>query len=204
MTALKRPSTQKEINAFRRLALMEGVLDSIAIHGLNGTTVKTISESSGGSRGLVNHYFKNKDELIAAAYRHLADQWEARVTTFIRESGKSAEIRLRAYATACFHPDVLSPKWLAAYLAFMNEPQRAPMLHDVKRQVNAHYRGVVTRLFARAAEELSHKFDTDVAALSLLALIDGLWLQLSIDPSNVDPKFAESACHKFISQTLAK
>jgi TetR/AcrR family transcriptional repressor of bet genes len=202
MTAMKRPSTQKEIQVFRRLSLIEGALESIATHGLNGTTVQTISESSGSSRGLVNHYFKNKDELIVAAYRHLADEWENRVSAFMRESGKSAEERLKALAIASFHPDVLKQKWLKAYLAFWNEAQHAASLRNVNREVNAHYRETVTRLFARAGVEKSCLIDAEGAALGLLALIDGLWLQLAIDPSTLDASRAQATCCAYIDRML--
>jgi len=202
MPALKRPSTQKEIQAFRRLSLVEGALQSIATHGLHGTTVQTISESSGSSRGLVNHYFKNKDDLIVAAYRHLADEWEGRVTKFMRESGKSAVGRLKALATASFHSEVLDQKWLKAYLAFWNEAQHSLSLRTVNREVNTQYREAVTRLFTRAAIERSSEIDAQSAAIGLLALIDGLWLQLALDPTNLDPAQAQATCHSFIERML--
>jgi transcriptional repressor BetI len=202
MPTLKRPSTQKEIQAFRRLTLVEGALKSIAAHGLHGTTVQTISESSGSSRGLVNHYFKNKDELIVAAYRHLADEWESRVSAFMRESGKPAETRLKALATASFHADVLDPKWLKAYLAFWSEAQHSPSLHNVNREVNTHYRAAVTRLFARAGAETGCAIDAESAAIGLLALIDGLWLQLAVQTADLDSSSAQATCHTYIDRLL--
>lgn len=202
MSMLKRPSTQKEIQVFRRLALVEGALQSIATHGLHGTTVQTISELSGSSRGLVNHYFKNKDELIVAAYRHLAGEWENRVSAFMRESGKSAETRLKALATASFHADVLDPKWLKAYLAFWSEAQHSDSLRDVNRDVNTHYRDAVTRLFARAGQEKCCAVDAENAAIGLLALIDGLWLQLAVHTADLDSSRAQATCHTYIDRLL--
>lgn len=202
MDALKRPSTQKEIQAFRRLSLVEGALKSIAEHGLHATTVQTISDSSGSSRGLVNHYFKSKDELIVAAYRHLANEWEERVSAFMRESGKGAETRLKALATASFAPAVLDEKWLKAYLAFWSEAQHSLSLRQVNREVNLHYRESITRLFDRAGTDRGCKVNAERAALGLLALIDGLWLQIAVDPSNMESKEAESTCHEFIDRIL--
>jgi len=204
MTVLKRPSTQKEIQAFRRLSLVQGTLKSIAKHGLHGTTVQTISESSGSSRGLVTHYFKNKDELIVAAYRHLAEEWEARVSAFMRESGKSAESRLKALATASFHADVLDQKWLKAYLAFWSEAQHSASLRNVNREINLHYRETVARLFQRAGAEKGSEVDADRAALGLLALIDGLWLQIAVDPSNLKADYVAETCHAFIDRMLLR
>lgn len=55
----------------RRLQLIEATLSSVEEHGLQGTTVQTISHTAGLSVGIVGHYFGGKQSLLEASLRHL-------------------------------------------------------------------------------------------------------------------------------------
>ena len=56
----------------RREALVEATLRSLEEFGHDGTSIRRISAAAGVSIGLINHHFRSKAELIAAAYETLA------------------------------------------------------------------------------------------------------------------------------------
>jgi AcrR family transcriptional regulator len=81
----------------RKQHIARAAADIIASKGLEALTMRSIAATAGCSRGLVEHYFKNKAALVSAA-----DAWAnasaiARASTAIAEArGLSAlEIRLR-------------------------------------------------------------------------------------------------------------
>src|SRR5215471_3139772 len=51
----------------RRLQLIDTALALFAQKGVDGTTVKDLSEAAGVAQGLLYHYFRSKDELFQAA-----------------------------------------------------------------------------------------------------------------------------------------
>lgn len=59
------------IESKRRQQLIEATLHSLEEHGLQGTTVQTISHAAGLSVGIVGHYFGGKQALLEASLRHL-------------------------------------------------------------------------------------------------------------------------------------
>lgn len=199
---LKRPARQADIRTFRREALIRGVLNSIADHGMAGTTVETIAKAAGVSRGLLGHYFKSKDDLLVESYRRLAETWADEVGRRARAAGRDADLRLKAMAEALMTPPVFEKKILAAYLAFWNVARNSKPIRAVNRRYNNSYRKTITRLFARAAKEKGVQIDAEDAAIGLLAIFDGLWLELAVDPKIYTPARAIKVCHIFIDRML--
>ena len=71
----------------RRQDLIRGTIQSIARLGFANSTVQTICEAAGLSRGLIGHYFKGKDELLLEAFRSLVSEADEDTRRAIREVG---------------------------------------------------------------------------------------------------------------------
>jgi TetR/AcrR family transcriptional repressor of bet genes len=54
------------IEKIRRQDLVRAAYRTFLEHGLNGMTMARIGERAGMSHGIVNYYFKSKDELLDA------------------------------------------------------------------------------------------------------------------------------------------
>lgn len=65
---------QAEKSAQTREKLLEATLDSLADLGYFETTVSTIVEYAGVSRGSIRHHFRSKAEIIAATIEHLNER----------------------------------------------------------------------------------------------------------------------------------
>src|SRR5690606_7953673 len=61
---------QRQTREIRKEELILAALRSIDKHGYVNTTINTISKESGLSRGLINHYFESKDDLIISAHKY--------------------------------------------------------------------------------------------------------------------------------------
>ena len=61
--------TRTSIEKIRRRDLIEAAYQTFLEHGFTGMTVVRIGERAGMSHGIVNYYFKSKDELVSAVVR---------------------------------------------------------------------------------------------------------------------------------------
>jgi AcrR family transcriptional regulator len=70
----------------RRLQLIDTALAVFATKGVDGATVKDLSEAAGVAQGLLYHYFRSKDELLEAALdRHYFLPELRRITSLDRD-----------------------------------------------------------------------------------------------------------------------
>lgn len=99
VTANTKPRrTQEERSAAMQTALLEATIDCLGEFGYAGTSISTIIEKAGVSRGALLHHYPSKNELIAHAIVHFYRQ---RLTRFKKKllgaetSQLSLEDRLR-------------------------------------------------------------------------------------------------------------
>jgi AcrR family transcriptional regulator len=98
-----RPRTHAAINDYRRRALMEGTILSMAENGVSFTTIKTISTAADASRGLIGHYLESKKVLIAEAFKYLFQSVSGQVKAHVISSGsQTANEGLRALLKVLF------------------------------------------------------------------------------------------------------
>src|ERR1700746_1207811 len=94
--AALKPRFARQPPPVRRQALIEATIECLKRYGHDGLSIRTISAQAGVSVGLINHHFPNKDELVAAAFRHfnreLVDGLKAAATR-----AESPPARLRAF-----------------------------------------------------------------------------------------------------------
>jgi AcrR family transcriptional regulator len=69
-----RVTWQAEKSAQTREKLLEATLDSLANLGYFETTISTIVDYAGVSRGSIRHHFRSKSEIIAAAIEYLCEK----------------------------------------------------------------------------------------------------------------------------------
>jgi AcrR family transcriptional regulator len=198
----RRPRTRAAINDFRRRTLIEGTIRSLARHGVAGTTLKTIGREARASHGLVGHYFGAKDDLLAAAFRHLCGAIARAIADLARETGSDALARLDATLEVTFEPPVFHPVNLRAFVMFWHEALSNPTLRAIKHELYDDYRATTARLFARAARDRGVAVRAREAAIGLLALIDGLWLELALDPATCTPAEAKAIGRAYIAGVL--
>ena len=203
MEPIPRPSTQPEINAFRRSCLIEGTILSLAEHGTAGTSIRTIAAAAGVSHGLARHYFETKDDLMAAAYHHLCDVISESVRTAEETAGSAAIDKLKATPRAVLAPPLFDDARRLAFLEFWPEIRHNPTIAGIHQKLYARYRRRIARLFRQAAAETGAAVNARLAAIGLLALLDGLWLELSLDHNGYSHTDALKLSQTYIDQQLA-
>ncbi|WP_198389294.1 TetR/AcrR family transcriptional regulator [Roseovarius faecimaris] len=197
----KRPRTHPEINEYRRRTLIEGALRSLAEHGVSGTTVSTISKSAGASRGLLGHYFENKDEVMVAALEYLFGRIAETVRAVV-ETTEGATNKLLAVPASLFSAATFTELNRTAFLALWHETRFNAKVRAANRRLYRDYIIRMELLVRAAAEEQGVKIDARQVALTFIALSDGLWLGLSIHDDVLTGDQAVAICQGHIKREL--
>ncbi|MGL4541903.1 MAG: transcriptional regulator BetI [Polymorphobacter sp.] len=176
---MARAPFHREGEAVRRDALIAATAQCLATYGAGGISVRMVAAAAGVSAGLVTHYFGGIDELIAATYRATGDRIGALLDAAVAAAEQEPRARLRAYVEANFCAPVSDPDLLATWAAFWALARAKPEIAAIHDSVSAATRTQVEALLAACDAR-----ETRLAAIGLTALIDGLWLERSLNPAN--------------------
>ena len=197
-----RPRTHAEINEFRRKALIEGTIRSLGEHGVAGTTVRSICQEAGSSRGLAGHYFPSKEHLVEAAFRYLLGGMRQRVEKAQSEAGDDPRAKLHRLVDVLFSSDLFTETIRNAFITFWHEIRFNELVREANREIYGDYKMRAQNLFAEAAGQRGIKLNPENAALGLVTMIDGHWLVVAVYENLTDDKRAAAVCHEYIDLQL--
>jgi len=192
----------RETPEVRRKLLIEATMRSIAKYGYAGTTIETICSEAQVSRGLINHHFGSKEELIRQSYKALRDEWMAATHGSVPEQA-DPEDRLRAMIRVSFGPTMFKQEYLGIWAGFWSAIGKSPALRKMNRELFEKDREAYETIFEEIGKKRGKRIDARRAALTVIALIDGFWLEWCLDPKSFTAAEAEAACLAFASQAFA-
>ena len=173
----------------RREALLQAALRCIVRLGVEKSSVRAIAEEAGVSVGLINHHYGSKEALVAAAYRHVADDLLSQIEGRVAASEGGPRARLSAFIRASFSPVVLDETLFRAWLAFWTMQANSPEVSAVHKERYGAYRQVLETLFAELQQETgAGRISPRMAAIGLSGLLDGLWLEWCLEPATFTPE----------------
>lgn len=140
-------------------------------------SVRDVAKRAGVSPGLVRHHFGGFGQLLVEAYRHVVDRVDVHIDQAIAAAGPAPQARLDAFLTASFSPAIVDRDLLSAWLGFWGLVRSDAGAAAVHAETFAAYRRRIERLLADLGVA-----EPGPAALGLSALLDGLWLELCLDP----------------------
>ena len=193
MTVVRQAFTRESADA-RRADLIEATAACLAAHGLAGTNVRAICAKAGVSAGLLRHYFAGIDDLIAATYRATSDRMDAIFAGAVDSAGPDPRARLTAYLTASFRPPVTDPELLGAWTAFWALARNDARMAGIHAESYAGYRQRLGELLVACGAR-----DPGRLAILLTAMVDGLWLELSLDARS----FGADAAVQMVERAVA-
>lgn len=187
----------------RRASIIQAAMRSIARHGFAGTTISNICAEARVSRGLINHHFGTKEELIRQSYAELCNEWARQTRDLLLEAGRDPEQTLRTMIRANFSPALFKKEHLGVWIGFWGSVAKSPTLRKLNREHYRQDRAIYEQAFRELAERDRRRVDPRGAAICLCALMDGLWLQWYLDPTGFSPHEAEAACLQLVARSLA-
>jgi TetR/AcrR family transcriptional regulator, transcriptional repressor of bet genes len=163
----------------RREDLILATLDCIAELGIQGATVRQIALRAGVTAGLIRHYFTGKDQMLEAAYRAVMTGM-TKMAIEASEQGETPRACLRRFIVANVTPPVTDPRTLSLWAAFISHIQTDQTFAAIHRENYLAFlealEALLTAFFRERGTDLTQK-ECRSYAISLNALIDGLWLE---------------------------
>lgn len=170
MKADGRESASRQL---RRSELMIATIRSLCKHGFLNSTIKTISEESGLSRGLISHYFADKDDLLTSAHQYYLQN----VDDFFRHVIVSTRTgHFEKLHNAVMVPFLRDHGYHRMLCHYFSAAWILPGVLEKHRDLWARYRANIQRRIMAAARERGLDIDSRIAAITLTQLADGLWL----------------------------
>lgn len=177
------PRYRRYTSEVRARMLVEAGLACLAQGGIRAFTVDNICKISGASRGLITHHFGSKDRLLAEVY---AAAYQPLLAVIGPRDG--APLPLGQLLDHLFSPANYSRESLNVWLAIWGEVATNPTLQAEHRALYGRYRATVEAAIAAQARASGRIAAADELAVSVIALVDGLWLELCISPETLSPE----------------
>ncbi len=198
------PKFRRAPPTVRREALIEATLACLRKHGREGLSVRRIGAEAGVSPGLINHHFPSICALVAAAYETLSMSLLHSIRQHAREDEASPRERLRRFYEAWFAPALLDPGLFNTWLVFWSMISHHAEVRAVHDRTYAAYRAALESLLGELrGNDGVPRFRLRSAAIALSALLDGLWIEASINPRTFRPAEAVALCEDWTSALCA-
>ena len=184
----------------RRDALIAATARCLATRGANGISVRAICMEASVSAGLLRHYFDGIDALVAATYRATGARVAAAMHAAVEDiPADNPRGRLLAFVTASFRAPIADPALLATWLAFWSLSRTVQAIGAIHDEIYAENRQDIERLICACPNAPQ---DARLAAVALTALVDGLWLELSLGNAPFSVGEAEALAEKWLDNFI--
>jgi AcrR family transcriptional regulator len=166
----------------RRRSLIEATRICFARYGPHGTGVREICRQADVSPGLLRHYFDGKDALILETFRVLTQEFYQGIRIALEAPEASAEDRIGGFFDSYFSQELTEEEPFGAYLAFWMLARTDPAVRRIQRASYRKHRRLLEPVLTALADQRGVRVDAAEVAVGLIALLDGLWLGVCVDP----------------------
>ncbi|AUX72644.1 transcriptional regulator BetI [Erwinia pyrifoliae] len=166
------------MKAIRQAQLINATLTVIDRVGLANASLALIAKEAGVSTGIVSHYFGDKNSLLEACMLQILSDLYVALRHQRLKAGNDAEAQVKAIIDGNFDISQITPPVLKTWLVFWAESLYQPNLNRLQRINDRRLYSNLTAQFRRVMP--GHQ--ARAAASSLAAIIDGLWLRLTLAP----------------------
>lgn len=185
------------ISEIRRRELRRAAFEVLQKEGMAGATLEKVATHAGASKGIVLHYFANKQELFEHAMREANAALKEAVVERLNRANTPRE-RLEAIIEANFEERFFQPSVCHAWLSLCAEVPREPQLARIQKVIHARMRSNLLSALAH----LLPPDECEAAALGITSLIDGLWLRLGLQSGGLTRDVALAQMRDYLAHRL--
>jgi len=180
--ASSRPKFRRLNSEDRKQTLVKATLSCLSRFGPHGTGVREICHQVNVSPGLLSHYFDSKEALIHEALRALTRDFHEKMQRVLTAE-LSAEQRLQSSFETYMSSRVTDAERAGAYLAFWTLARTDPAVRRIQRAAYRKQQQLFQNALKALAAERGVRIDERKVAIGLVSLLDGLWLEICLDPA---------------------
>jgi len=152
----------------------------------------TVAKEAGLSQGIINLHFQSKERLLEETLCFVVDEYRAIWYEALEGSAESAADKLQALVGVGFDKQVCQRSKLAVWFAFWGESNSRPTYRKICAARDREYKLVLTELCEEIINEGNYQARADFVAHGLAAMSEGLWLDLLLIPTDVNPERARA------------
>ena len=199
---LSRRTASKEA---RRLQLIQATIRSIVKHGLAETTIASVAHEAQLSQGIVNLHFLSKERLLVETLQFVTDEYKETWEKALANAGPSSAERLYALLGVDYDKSVFDRNKIAVWFAFWSETKSRPTYRKLCAERDRGYDTILTQLVAEVIEDGAYgSLDPDLVANGLAAMAEGLWLDLLVNPREMNRDRAHLILRNYLSRLFPK
>ncbi len=172
------PKIRDELRAQRQEEILRAAAESLVAHGYTGTSMRTIAEAVGTTKGALYAYYPNKEAILLALAGRYTDIHLGKLEP---REGVRAEAQLRGLLEGYrrLSGDTQRERAQGAILDFWIHARGIPAVQAVLDERYRRTLATLASLVRRCREEGAVREDVDpeLAAGLLLAAVDGMFFQ---------------------------
>lgn len=176
-----------DVGGVRRRQIVTVVRKLIATEGVSAVTIARIASAIGTSRGVVNHHFKSKEEILRAALKGAVKDASSATDQIVEEATDLGSVIALVVRLASTGSD-----WWQIYIAFLAQATHDEFAKAMIRETDSNFRANLTAALG-----------SDARAAVALGLMKGLALQRVADES-FDVEAALDASVELLAHWQAK
>lgn len=193
-----------ELAGRRREALIRAGYAEILEKGIQATTIDSVVERAGSSKGGALYYFRTKDDLFYAVFEWLLDQL-SRTLDEVSAAGESPRARLASEIEVLFHSATVNRKLYIVFFDFVSLSLRSERFRSLlaaffdrcrKRDMAIIQEGIEVEQFRAVKPE--------DAARTIRALVDGYCLQWMAGGGAADLEDFRDRCRAALGSYLLR
>ncbi|WP_371223105.1 TetR family transcriptional regulator C-terminal domain-containing protein [Roseovarius sp. 2305UL8-3] len=196
---------RQQLREKNRLALIEATLDCVAELGIARTSVSTIIERAGLSRGMIHLHFESKDKLLEAAVAHAGITYYAQLDKLLAQAGPSPQETIEAIIRSDLGEAVLNRRSVSIWYAFRGEARERETFRqhsdtrDVRMSTLAS--GALLEMLRSEGVAEAEPLARDTAD-GVLAMLEGIWTDYLLHPDGFDRNRAARLCFRYMQAVL--
>jgi AcrR family transcriptional regulator len=169
----------------RREAFAAAALRVIMRAGVGGLTVREVAKEAGFTTGALTHYFRSKDQVLIEASEYSAKLVRPRMERKAR--GSDTLSALKGVVEEALPITAAVRGYWRIWFGFWERAAYNPVVAKVMRARYDEWRGRLAVLISRAQTEgaAPTTFDADLAAQELVALVDGIAIQVLLGTGRI-------------------
>ncbi|HVJ40429.1 MAG TPA: transcriptional regulator BetI [Dongiaceae bacterium] len=187
------------IETIRRQDLIKAAYEAFRLYGFRGLTMARIGKQAGMSHGIINYYFKSKDDLLIAMVRYANGLIMQDVVRRLRDAGTPMD-RLDAVIEGNFPPNLYDRATASAWVSFYSAVPEHP---EFNRLQTLFYRRLASNLHHCLAH-LTNRAEAELLVKGISVMIDGMWLRCAMEKHGLDRKEAVDLIKDYAHRRLGK